>query len=45
LPRPLPVVDGLIAATAKVHHLTVATRDVAEVARAGVPVINPFEAA
>lgn len=37
-----PPVDGLIAATAKVHRLTVATRNVADFAEAGVPVVNPF---
>lgn len=40
---PLPVVDGLLAATAKVHGLTLATRNVKDVARTGVPVVNPFD--
>ncbi|HZN18702.1 MAG TPA: type II toxin-antitoxin system VapC family toxin [Micromonosporaceae bacterium] len=44
LPRPLPVVDGLMAATAKVHGLTFVTRNVSDVARAGVKLLNPFEA-
>lgn len=39
---PLPAVDGLLAATAKVHGLTVVTRNVADFARAGVPVLDPF---
>jgi len=38
------VVDGLIAATAKVHRLTLVTRNVADVARTGTAVVNPFEA-
>lgn len=38
-----PVVDGLMAATAKVHRLTLVTRNVADVARTGVAVLNPFE--
>ena len=38
-----PLVDGLMAATAKVHRLTFATRNVADVARTGVRVVNPFE--
>ncbi len=40
---PLPVVDGLLAATALVHALTVVTRNVADFEPAGVPVLNPFE--
>jgi predicted nucleic acid-binding protein len=43
VPDPLPVVDGLLAATAKVHRLTLATRNVKDVARTGVPLVNPFE--
>lgn len=43
VPDPLPVVDGLLAATAKVHGLTLATRNVKDIVRTGVPVVNPFE--
>ena len=39
----LPVVDCLIAATARVHNLTVATRNVRDMQRCNVPVINPWE--
>jgi toxin FitB len=35
--------DGLIAATALVHGLTVVTRNVADFQRFGVAVVNPFE--
>src|SRR5262245_40507882 len=35
-PHPPPVVDGLMAATAKVHRLTLVTRNVADVAGTGV---------
>jgi predicted nucleic acid-binding protein len=43
VPDPVPVVDGLMAATARVHGLTLATRNVRDVARTGVPCVNPFE--
>jgi hypothetical protein len=39
---PLPVVDGLLAATAQVHGLTIVTRNVADFERTGVPVLDPF---
>lgn len=41
--QPPPVIDGLMAATALVHRLTLVTRNVSDVARTGVPVLNPFE--
>lgn len=41
--QPLPSIDGLLAATAMVHHLTVATRNTADFERTGVPCLNPFE--
>ncbi len=41
--RTLPIVDGLLAATAKVHGLTLATRNVSDVAGLGAMVVNPFE--
>jgi predicted nucleic acid-binding protein len=40
--HPMPVIDSLIAATARAHGLTVATRNVRDFERAGVSVINPF---
>lgn len=43
-PDLLPVVDGLLAATAKVVGLTLATRNTAAVGRTGVSCINPFSA-
>ena len=41
-PDPLPVIDGLLAAAAKVAGLTLATRNVADVRRTGVSYVNPF---
>lgn len=40
--RPVPVIDGLLAATAKVHGLTLVTRNEADVAGLGATVLNPF---
>lgn len=34
--------DAMIAATAKVHHLTVVTRNVGDFERFNVPILNPF---
>jgi toxin FitB len=45
LPQPPPVVDGLMAATATVHGLTFVTRNVRDVARTGVAVVDPFRPA
>ena len=42
--RILPVPDGLIAATARVHNLTLVTRNVAGCADTGVDVVNPWAA-
>jgi predicted nucleic acid-binding protein len=41
-PDPLPVVDGLLAATARVLGLTLVTRNVADVEGAGVELLDPF---
>jgi predicted nucleic acid-binding protein len=42
IPNPAPLIDGLLAATAKVHGLTLVTRNVADMAAAGVLVFDPF---
>lgn len=42
--RPLPVVDALLAATAKANGLTLVTRNVADVTGLDVSLLNPFEA-
>ena len=41
-PGPLPVVDGLLAATARVLGLTIVTRNVADIAATGTKLLNPF---
>ena len=38
----LSVIDALIAATARVHGMTVVTRNVKDFELAGVQVLNPF---
>ncbi len=43
VPDPLPVVDGLMAATAKAKGLTLVIRDTADIERSGVRLLNPFE--
>jgi toxin FitB len=43
VPDPVPVVDGLMAATAKVRNMTFVTRNTADVARTGVRLLNPFD--
>lgn len=42
VPDPLPVVDGLLAATAKIRGLTLATRNVKDIGRTGAQYVNPF---
>ena len=42
VPDPVPVIDGLLAATALEHDLTLVTRNVNDVMRTGVAVVNPF---
>jgi len=42
VPDPLPVVDGLLAATARVAGLTFVTRNVADVKSSGVELLDPF---
>jgi hypothetical protein len=38
----LPAIDSLLAATARVHGLTFVTRNISDVARTGVPCLDPF---
>ena len=41
--RPIPVIDGLLAATANRFDLTLATRNVSDVDGLGASVLNPFD--
>ena len=43
VPDPLPVIDGLLAASAKAHGWTLVSRNTADLDRSGVLVINPFD--
>jgi len=43
VPDPLPVIDGLLAATAMARGWTLVTRNVADLSRCGVRLLNPFE--
>jgi toxin FitB len=44
VPDPISIVDGLMAATAKVRNMTFVTRNTADVTRTGVHLLNPFDA-
>ena len=43
--RPVPVIDGLLAATALTNRLTLVTRNDRDVAGLGATVLNPFREA
>jgi predicted nucleic acid-binding protein len=43
VPDPVPIIDGLLAATAIEHDLTLVTRNIGDVRRTGVTVVNPFD--
>lgn len=42
VPDPVPTVDGLLAATALIHDMTLVTRNTRDVQRTGVRLLNPF---
>ncbi len=42
VPDLVPTIDGLMAATARVHGMTLVTRNVSDLAHTGVPLLNPF---
>jgi len=37
------LVDGLLTATAKVHRMTLVTRNTTDIGNLSVPILNPFE--
>ncbi len=41
--RPMPALDSLIAATAKFHHLVLATRNTLDFKHAGIQLFNPWQ--
>lgn len=41
--KPMPAIDSLIAATGIAHHLTVVTRNTADMKESGVTLLNPWE--
>ncbi|HME27494.1 MAG TPA: type II toxin-antitoxin system VapC family toxin [Acetobacteraceae bacterium] len=43
--RPIPVIDGLLAATALINGLTLVTRNDPDMAGLGASVLNPFRGA
>jgi predicted nucleic acid-binding protein len=43
VPDPISTVDALIAATAVHHDLVLATRNIKDVVRTGVQLVNPFD--
>jgi len=42
VPDPIPTIDGLLAATARVRGLVLVTRNTADLVRTGVRVLDPF---
>ena len=44
VPDPRPERDAFIAATALVHGMTIVTRNLADFASIGVPLVNPWDA-
>jgi toxin FitB len=41
--KPMPAIDSLIAATGIAHHLTVVTRNTADMKESGVALLNPWK--
>jgi hypothetical protein len=43
VPDPLPVIHGLLAASAQIGGWSLVTRNAADLARRGVALLNPFD--
>ena len=43
VPNPVSTIDGLLAATAKIHDCILVTRNVKDICKCGVSFYNPFE--
>ena len=43
LRNPMPAIESRLAATALVHGLKIATRNVENFAASGVPILNPWK--
>jgi predicted nucleic acid-binding protein len=43
-PDPLPVIDALLIATARVHDLVIASRNIRDVGHGGAHLLNPWQA-
>ncbi len=41
--KPMPIIDGQIAATGSYHKLTVATRNISDMKISGISLYNPWE--
>lgn len=41
--EPLPVIDGLLAATALVYDFTIASRNTRDFEKSGAKIVNPFD--
>lgn len=41
--KPIPAIDGLIAATGMAHNLIVVTRNIADMEQSGVALLNPWK--
>jgi toxin FitB len=42
IPSPIPLIDGILAATAIVHELTLVTRNIGHISGTGVRFVDPF---